>query len=135
LDAYVGALARTLEFVLDELLLMALNHSPEVTHLLEDLWQRGWKANPHLERSLRYLVQERSGKEIDPSEQESQYAPRPSPEPLRLLEKGLHPAEHFHLGDVETPLLWPGDLQSWTRFDLETLIDRTVRRVFTEIWK
>lgn len=69
-EAYVAALAGNVHFVLDEGCLLAKSDFPDPGAALETLWARGWRPKAPLERSLRYLVQERWGEAIRPSEAE-----------------------------------------------------------------
>jgi len=69
-EAYVAAIIRNADFYVDEARVMIEAHAGKNPQRLKPLGEEGAVLTPAVERSLRYLVQARSGKEIPPSEAE-----------------------------------------------------------------
>jgi hypothetical protein len=69
-EAYVAAIIRNADFYVDEARVMIEAHAGKNPQRLKPLGKGGAVLTPAVERSLRYLVQARSGKEIPPSEAE-----------------------------------------------------------------
>ncbi len=73
-EAYIAAVIRNADYHLDEAGTTIRDYSSEsTTSSLKGLWKRGMVPAPPLERSLRYLVEARSGQAIPPSEAEEVY--------------------------------------------------------------
>lgn len=70
-EAYIAAVLRNADFYVGEARVMIQDHSGRNPQRLKPPGKKGGAVlTPALERSLRYLVQTRSGKEIPPSEAE-----------------------------------------------------------------
>jgi hypothetical protein len=69
-EAYVAAVIRNADFYVDEARVMIEAHTGKNPLRLKPLGKGGTVLTPAVERSLRYLVQARSGQEIPPSEAE-----------------------------------------------------------------
>jgi len=70
-EAYIAAVLRNADFYVDEAAVTIHDHTGKSPLRLKPLGQKGGAVlTPALERSLRYLVQARSGKQIPPSEAE-----------------------------------------------------------------
>jgi len=72
-DAYMAAVIRNAEFHIDEARVILNDYSPEDEESLAAIWKDGRMPAPHIERSLRYLVEGRSAKTIPPSQHEDLY--------------------------------------------------------------
>jgi len=73
-EAYLAAVLRNADFHVDEARVLIQDHTGKAPLRLKPLGQKGGAVlTPALERSLRYLVQARSGKQIPPSEAEVCY--------------------------------------------------------------
>jgi|GEM_PF-2823023 len=70
-EAYLAAVLRNADFYVDEARVMIQDHTGKNPQRLKPPGKKGGAVlTPALERSLRYLVQARSGKQIPPSEAE-----------------------------------------------------------------
>jgi hypothetical protein len=72
-EAHVAALIRNADFFVDEAVTTIEDYSPETAESLKSLFERKGRPPVPLERSLRYLVEERSGTKISPSKEEELY--------------------------------------------------------------
>ncbi len=73
LEAYIAALIRNADFYLDEARVAIHDYAPKSGEYLKTFWEARRKPYAPLERSLRYLVEHRSGTKIPPSEEEELY--------------------------------------------------------------
>jgi hypothetical protein len=133
LDAYVAALADQLTFALDELLLLALEDSPGMKLVLEELWRRDWTAQVRLERSLRRIVERRSSEKIEPSAAEERYRPVWENDPYCLRLRDVHPDSFFQDAGGKLRIMAERSSESWTHGRLEEMVERTLRRVLQEV--
>jgi len=72
-EAYIAAVIRNADYHVDEAGATLHDYSDCTTSSLKSLWKRGMVPAAPLERSLRYLVEARSGEKIPPSEAEEIY--------------------------------------------------------------
>ena len=72
-EAYMAAVIRNAEFHIDEARVILNDYSPEDEESLAAAWRDGRMPAPHIERSLRYLMELRLGKTIPPSQHEDLY--------------------------------------------------------------
>ncbi|HEX3531834.1 MAG TPA: hypothetical protein VH988_32650 [Thermoanaerobaculia bacterium] len=72
-EAYIAAVIRNADYYVDEASATIHDYSESTTSSLKGLWKWGAVPAPPLERSLRYLVEARSGQAIPPSEAEEVY--------------------------------------------------------------
>jgi hypothetical protein len=72
-EAYMAAVIRNAEYHIDEARVILNDHSPEDEESLAAAWREGRPPAPYIERSLRYLVEARSGESIAPSQKEEIY--------------------------------------------------------------
>jgi hypothetical protein len=72
-EAYIAAVIRNAEFHIDEARVILNDYASESERRLCALWKKHLFPAPHLERSLRYLVEVRSGQKIAPSQRETLY--------------------------------------------------------------
>jgi hypothetical protein len=72
-EAYMAAVIRNAEFHIDEARVILNDYSSENEESLKATWRDRRLPAPPIERSLRYLVEGRSGKTIPPSQHEELY--------------------------------------------------------------
>ena len=89
-EAYMAAVIRNAEFHIDEARVILNDYSSENEESLGLAWRESRIPAPHIERSLRYLVEERSGKPLPPSQHEELYfRPPGGSEVVRVFLEGL----------------------------------------------
>jgi hypothetical protein len=67
LEAYIAAVIRNADFYVDEARVILNDYGSETNESLAERWKEGYPFCPKIERSLRYLVEHRSGEQIPPS--------------------------------------------------------------------